>query len=816
MKADDAPKARGTALRELAEQTLSQAGERKERLPSEAETMRLVHELKVHQIELELQNEALRAAQVEVEAGLRHYTRLFDFAPVGYLRLSLDGVIQESNLAAATLLSTERARLKGARFQSFLSEASRSEFATFLMSAFAGGHPGRAELVVAPPGQTPRDIVLTGSASPDEGECLVTLLDVTEQRRLAAVARASEERYRSIVESTSEGVITTDTVGHLTFVNARFAQMLGYAPGEMLRRGGLDFVEKAAQKLSEPRVEQRHKLQHKNGQDLWVRVISSPLLDGLGRHEGTLALVSDVTQARLAEEMSGRLAAIVESSADAIVGTDAAGLVTSWNEGATKLYGYTSDEMLGAPASVLVPTEAPLLERGTLERVLSGESVLDQHVRRKRKDGATVEVSLTMSPIRSAEREIVGVSCVARDLTERQLAQAALHHTEAQLHQAQKIEAIGKLAGGVAHDFNNLLSVILGYATLCLEDSAPDRPFHRELTQIELAARRGADLTQQLLVFSRSQVIKPQLMDLNACVRSLSGMLARVLGAEISLTVDASAERTHVLADRGQLEQVVLNLVLNARDAMPAGGEIRIETQDVEVGAEQHPDAHPGPHILLSVADTGQGIDPAVLPRIFEPFFTTKEQGKGTGLGLSTAYGIVTHAGGHIEVRSVLGQGTTFWVYLPCAAERGSEVSVRPSPLARAAQGTETILVVDDEELVRDTTAAILRRGGYHVLVAGSAGDAILLFERHAARIDLLVTDVVMPNMNGKQLAERVLLLKPELRVLYVSGHPKDVFFGEGPLDTKARGYLEKPLSPSALLTRVRELLDGELPAVQA
>jgi len=687
------------ALRRAAEARLgTEGGGSAKAIPSEAEARRLVHELQVHQIELELQNESLRATQLEVEAGLRQYTELFDFAPIGYFRLRIDGTISDANLAAAALVERERARLHGARFQAFIDEASRGEFAVFLTNVFSGTVSQQMELRLDTKGRSLREVVLSGALSPVKRECLITVLDVSEQRRLAREVRATEDRYRRIVEGTSEGVITLDATGSLTFVNARFAQMLGYAPGEMLRRGGFAGVERTAQGLGTLRVEQRRKLQHKNGQDIWVRVISSPLVDGGGKPEGTLALVSDIT-------------------------------------------------------------------------------------------------------------EIVRFEQVA----------AALENTQAQLRQSQKLEAIGSLASGMAHDFNNLLSVILGYASLALEDCGPERALHAELDQIVLAARRGAELTQQLLIFSRRQVLKPTNVDLNQCVHGLKEMLARLLGAEMRLTVVDAAAHGQLFADRGQVEQVIMNLALNARDSMPEGGEIRIETADVEVDAKEaelHPDAKPGHYVLLRVQDTGTGIEDAVLPRVFEPFFTTKEQGKGTGLGLSTVYGVVKQSGGYIDVTSAVGQGTTFSVYFPRAVSLLPNATPRPgSPVV--ARGTESILLVDDQAAVRSVTAAVLRRAGYHVLDVPSAADALVAFEQHRGSIQLLLTDVVMPHMNGKQLAERMLLYRPGLKVLYVSGHPRDVFFGDAFAKDGARAYLEKPFLPETLLREVRSLLDAT-PTAQA
>jgi signal transduction histidine kinase/ActR/RegA family two-component response regulator len=386
-----------------------------------------------------------------------------------------------------------------------------------------------------------------------------------------------------------------------------------------------------------------------------------------------------------------------------------------------------------------------------------------------------------------------------------------LRRSEEQLRQSQKLEAIGRLAGGIAHDFNNLLSVILGHSDLVLLDLAPDDPHRADLEAIRSAGNRTAELTRQLLVFSRQQVVQPSVLRLDDVLDDVHRILVRLLGEDIELRLVPGKETGRVRADRSQLAQVVLNLAVNARDAMPRGGRLTLETANVDLDgdyARAHLGVVPGPYVMLAVSDTGVGMDEATQARIFEPFFTTKEQGKGTGLGLSTVFGIVRQAGGAVWVYSEPGRGSTFKVYLPRVDEAATTTVARdPSPVL--ARGDETILLVEDEDLVRSVTRNILERAGYRVIEARSPHQALLLAEQEQGAIDLVVSDVIMPKMNGRQLADRLLALRPGLRILFMSGYTDDVILQHGVLDGRAP-FLQKPVSPDALTRKVREVLDGE------
>jgi signal transduction histidine kinase len=397
-----------------------------------------------------------------------------------------------------------------------------------------------------------------------------------------------------------------------------------------------------------------------------------------------------------------------------------------------------------------------------------------------------------------------------RELAERERAEQALRKAEHQLRHAQKMEAVGRLAGSVAHDFNNQLSVILGYGMCALKELKDMDPLREEIFEMVRAGERAAELTRQLLAFSRQQVLAPRVLDLNRSVRDCEKLLRRLLGADIELVVRCSRSLSKVRADPGQIEQVIMNLVINARDAMPEGGKLTVETSDVVLEdsyVTEHFDAAAGPHVMLAVSDTGVGMDRETQARIFEPFFTTKELGKGTGLGLSTVFGIVKQSGGNIWVYSEPGGGTTFKVYLPQVTDADEE-DVRPVVPPAVLTGSETILLVEDQDEVRRVAHRILTRFGYHVIEARNAGEAFLSCEQHPRAIHLLLTDVVMPLMGGRQLAERLLAIRPDLKVLFMSGYTENAIVHHGILDGGIE-YVQKPLVPEALARRVREVLDA-------
>jgi PAS domain S-box-containing protein len=496
---------------------------------------------------------------------------------------------------------------------------------------------------------------------------------------------------------------------------------------------------------------------------------------------------------------------LFEAAPDGILLVDAEGIVTLANAEAERVFGYDHGALAGVRIDTLFPSDGhdnaalpPHAYFAKPEKRRMGEGH-DLHARRK--DGAELPVDVSFAPF-SLEGHQIALG-VIRDMT-------AQRSVEAQLRQAQKMEAVGRLAAGVAHDFNNILSVILSYAEMMEDDLGPEEPLRASAEEIRAAGLRAVDLTRQLLTFSRQQVSVAAIVDLDHTVAEMESMLRRLLGAHVKLTVLAGANPWKVRVNVGELQQVVMNLAVNARDAMPDGGSLTIESKKVDLDADYaatHHDVVPGPYVMLAVTDTGVGIDKETQGRIFEPFFTTKALTKGTGLGLATVFGIVKQSRGHIWVYSEPGVGTTFRVYLP--REIGStEPSPSQPPRADVSRGTETILLVEDDDHVRAVALGILRRNGYVVLEAPNGGEALLICEQHKATIHLLLTDVVLPRMSGRQLAERLAMTRTDMKVLFMSGYTDDAILQHGILNSDVE-YLEKPFTPASLARKVREVLVG-------
>ncbi len=527
-------------------------------------------------------------------------------------------------------------------------------------------------------------------------------------------------------------------------------------------------------------------------------------------------LEKEVAERRLAEDelvkQRSFLRQVIDLNPHFIFAKDMEGRFTLVNQAIAEAYGTNVEGLLGKTDADFNSNteEVEWFRRDDLEvmhtrqeKFIPEEVITDAN-------GQLRWLQTIKRPIVAPDGTVNQMLGIATDITARKQAEEALHTSEEQLRQAQKMEAVGMLAGGVAHDFNNLLTAINGHSDLALRRLNPDDPLFHKLREIRKAGERAASLTRQLLAFSRKQILKPKVLDLNNSIFEMNKMLQRLIGEDIDLLIGLMPDLGKVKADPSQIEQVLLNLAVNARDAMPKGGKLTIETANVEIDEEyvdRHLSVRPGQYVMLAVSDTGCGMDAETQERIFEPFFTTKEVGKGTGLGLSTVYGIVKQSGGQVWVYSEVGRGTTFKIYLPCV-DKPIEAPKATTNDSKALLGTETVLLVEDEEMVRELTREILQESGYHVLEAKHGQEALLVAEQHQGPIHLMLSDVVMPQMSGRELAEQLSPLRTEMKVLYMSGYTDDAIVHHGVLD-EGMAFIEKPFTPNALARKLREVINA-------
>ena len=501
---------------------------------------------------------------------------------------------------------------------------------------------------------------------------------------------------------------------------------------------------------------------------------------------------------RKAEVTLQQQAQIIDQIHDAVIGIGLDGRITRWNRGASRLFGYQADEIVGQSCSILTEPGERSVFRDMLASCDADGSDCEASVRKK--SGATFHVHGSFSPLLDSRSQAIGLISYLIDITERK-------RLEEQFRQSQKMEAIGSLAGGIAHDFNNLLTVILGYCDLLLDEVPASSSTREPILRICQAGEQAAALTKQLLAFSRRQVMQMRVVNLNHLVRDYEKVFGRLLGEDVLLKSELDPQLRLVHIDPMQMQQVLMNLTMNARDAMPQGGRLTIATRNVTVG--EHSELSPGDHVQLAVTDTGQGIAKATMSRIFEPFFTTKEVGRGTGLGLATVFGIVKQSGGTVEVRSAPGQGTTFEVYLPAS----TAVVAEAAPARKREEipsGNETVLLVEDEPAVRLMTANVLRTLGYEVIEAADGDEAVRTAQSSSRPIDLMITDVVMPHLGGREAVERIRATRPKLRVLFVSGYTDDAIVRYRRVLEAEMPFLHKPFTPPMLAAKkVREVLDA-------
>jgi len=621
---------------------------------------------------------------------------------------------------------------------------------------------------------------------------------------------------QGITEGTTDSVFVKDLQGRYLMINSAGAGFLGRNAADVLGKDDTEVfdpgVGRAIMEGDRAVIESGEAQTYEEtaaaaGVTRTYLASKAPYRDPSGAVVGLLGICRDITDRKRAEEefrqSQLKLRTHFEHTPLAVVEWDLEFRVVAWNPSAERIFGYSREEALGQHASFIVPQQFRQHVEQVWHDLASRKGGIRSANDNVTKDGRTISCEWYNTPLVDESGRVLGVASLAQDVTER----VAL---EERLRQSQKMEAVGRLAGGVAHDFNNLLTVILGYSQILAEGAPAGSRLADSTTQIKSAADRASGITRQLLAFSRKQVLSPRVINLNDSILNLDSLLRRLIGEDIEVLTVPANDLGSVKADPGQIEQIIMNLALNSRDAMPQGGKLTLETANVELDeayARDHQPAEAGRYVMLAVSDTGHGMTPETQTRIFEPFFTTKEVGKGTGLGLSMVYGIVKQSGGYIWVYSEPDRGTTFKIYLPRVDQpvEAKDAESRPRSMQR---GSETILLVEDDPQLRQLSSSVLAHCGYKVLTAGGPEEGLAICKENHRDIRLLVTDVVMPKMNGRQLAEQILLVSPNIKVLYISGYTSNAIVHYGVLDA-GLWFLPKPFTLSALIAKVREILDS-------
>src|SRR5229473_5853295 len=644
-------------------------------------------------------------------------------------------------------------------------------------------------------------------------QCMLSVThDITDRKR----AEEALSQLASIVESSDDAIVGKTLDGTIVSWNAGAERIYGYSASEVVGKPvSILLPEKERDEVPEilRRLSKDERIHHyetvrvrKGGQQINVSVTISPVKDAEGIIIGASAIARDITDRKRVEEKlqesESHFRSLVHDAPYGIYRVTLDGRLLHVNPAVVKMLGYESDEELMRCDVEKDICRDPETHQRLVRDYWRKQDFRDVEAQWRRKDGKIITVKMTGHPVLEKADSPAYFEVFAEDITERR-------SLESQLLQSQKMEAIGRLAGGIAHDFNNLLGVILGHSDILEQQIGGNDRFRKSVEATRNAAERAAALTMQLLTFSRKQVIEPTVIDLNASVMEIEKMLHRVIGEDIELSIRLQPDLGRVKADPGQLSQVLLNLAVNSRDAMPSGGKLIIETANADLDdtyGRQHLGARPGPHVMLAVSDTGTGMDSETLSHIFEPFFTTKETGKGTGLGLSMVYGIIKQSNGYIMAYSEPGRGTTFKIYFPRTQESASPVQKANDEIP---SGTETVMVVEDEVALRELTCVLLEDAGYTVLESSGAEDALETAKDTQCKIDLLLTDIVMPRLDGRELANQMVSLRPDLKVLYMSGYTDAIIVDRGVL-TQGTVLVQKPFTKRTLLQKVRETLDSK------
>ncbi|MDD5642266.1 MAG: PAS domain S-box protein [Syntrophales bacterium] len=765
---------------------------------------------------------ARKEAEESLQKERDFITALFDTIAALVVVFDPQGRIIRLNQAFESTTGYACAEIKGKYFWDYFTTPEEKEKARNRFHQLRNGNlPNTAQKTLVTKGGERRLVAWSYTTLKDKDgavEYLIsTGIDITARKKAEDLLRESEQRYKMLFESAPDAILIMEAegekAGRIVAANPVAAALHGYTVAEMLELHISDLDPGVEAAVLEGRVQRimagdwiKEEVTHirKDGTSFPVEIHIG--LIELAGHKYVLAFDRDISERKRSEEALREahqtLQALIQAAPLAILVVDPEGKIRMWNPAAERMYGWTEEEVLGRSLPI-VPEEKVEESKELIQRILAGESLHGLELRRRKKDGSLIDITIFTAPLYDAQGQINGIMALNMDITEGK-------RLKEQLLQSQKMEVVGRLAGGVAHDFNNLLTAITGYSELVLNFMDEDNPLRQDVAEIRKAGDRAASLTRQLLAFSRKQVLQPKVLDLNRVAESLGNMLQRLLPSDIDLVVSPGANLGRVMADPGQIEQVILNLAINARDAMPQGGRLTIATANVDLEksrARRLMDVTPGPYVLLQISDTGCGMDPETRSHVFEPFFTTKELGKGTGLGLSTVYGIIKQSGGHVSVHSKPEQGATFKIYLPRISDVIEPVYQPFHQSTAKYRGQETILLVEDEDGVRQLVSTVLQRHGFTVLEARHGREALDLSLRHPGPINLVLTDVVMPGMGGQELAQRLLTRHPDLKVLYMTGYAEEIHQDQN-VPGQEIFFLEKPFEAYGLLRRVRHLLD--------
>jgi two-component system cell cycle sensor histidine kinase/response regulator CckA len=766
------------------------------------------------------------------------FEQFVELAPNAIVGVGPDGRVVLVNAQTEALFGYEHGELVGERVELLIPERFREVYPVYGDGHLADPlHAMGADLELfgrrKDGSEFPAEVILSSLETKSGLLVVAAIRDITE-RPAADWARM---HLAAIVDSSEDAIFGKSLAGTIVSWNKGAERLYGYTAEEVVGEPAsvlvppdrADETDAILEQVAAEQVVERYETVrlHKDGRRLTMSLTASPIRDGAGRIVGAATIGRDIMAEKAAQR---KFEQFVEFAPDAIVGVGRDGRIVLVNAQTEALFGYDRNELVGLDVDVLVPERFgdvhPTHRDGYFADPRPRAMGAERELFSRRKDGSEFPAEISLSSIET-EEGVLGIAAI-RDVTDRMAAdrekdalRAQLEESrrldaksekdalEAQLNQLRRLESVGQLAGGIAHDFNNILGVILNCAEFVAGEIEEGSPAAEDVEEIRRSAERAAALTRQLLIFSRREVVRPEVLDLNGVVTELDRLLRRVLGEQVQLETRFAAEPACVEVDPGQIEQVLVNLAVNARDAMPGGGRLLIETADVDLDEDTFPDLSAGRYVSLTVSDTGVGMDHEVVARVFEPFFSTKPKGKGTGLGLATAFGIVGDAGGSITISSKPGVGTTVKVHLPASSAAPAPAPSTQSKVAPPKGHDETVLLVEDEDGMRRVTERILVKAGYDVLSYPTGTAALAACERAGQDIDVLLTDVVMPEMLGPELVEEAIAIRPGLKVLYMSGYMHQAAAQLAAPAVKEGIILEKPFTAAALLGRVREVLDA-------